>query len=91
MRFSLLPFPRCGPAREVLPRALHSSLHRLPAERGEPQQGLPVQLQGGLRERAVPELQEEPLQQRGLRDQQGQGQEKQQNVPEDSFADALQR
>lgn len=84
-------FPRCGSAREVLPWALHSSLHRLSAEWRKSQQGLPVQFKGSLWERALPELQKKPLQQCGLWGQQGQSQKKQQNVPEDSFSDALQR
>lgn len=51
--------------------ALHPSLHRLPGQPEAAKHGIPLQLQGVFQQGRVSKLSQEPLQQGGLRGQQG--------------------
>ena len=76
----------------MLPRALSTPLHRLPAARQHAEHGIPVQRHGHLQPGPVPELQEGPLQHAGLPRPPGvAGQEEQEALPRDAGPVPLQR
>lgn len=75
----------------MFPWALHPPLHRLPDQHEATKHGVPLQLQGDLQQGCVSELPQEPLQQDGLRGQQGAQPPEQQDVHEDQRDDAIQR
>ncbi len=80
---------RYGSDRQVLPRALHSPVHRLAGEPGARKHGLSLQLQRQLQQGNVPQLPQEPLQQGRLWSQQNSLTQKQQDVHEDQRHHAI--
>lgn len=75
----------------MLPRTLYPPVHRLSAEHPAAEHGVPLQLQGGLQQGTVPQLQEESLQQARLQHQQGPHHPQHQDVPQNTGYDAIQR
>ncbi len=87
--FFFMVLHRYGSDHQVLPRALHSPVHRLAGEPGARKHGLSLQLQRQLQQGNVPQLSQEPLQQGRLRSQQNSLTQKHQDVLEDQRHDAI--